>query len=110
NKRYFLILFTSHKDGIFHPVISSSRFIMHKRVILRIVPQKTLSQFWEAALYKGKYKDRKSTRLNSSHVKSSYAVFCLKKKIDYNKSSPKPLITKGTAILHNSSLPIKPMR
>src|SRR5690606_40077165 len=26
--------------------------------------------------------DRKSTRLNSSHVKSSYAVFCLKKKKD----------------------------
>src|SRR5690606_39310078 len=28
-------------------------------------------------------KDRKSTRLNSSHVKISYAVFCLKKK-NYN--------------------------
>src|SRR5690606_42008678 len=27
--------------------------------------------------------DRKSTRLNSSHVKISYAVFCLKKKIEY---------------------------
>src|SRR5690606_41350451 len=26
-------------------------------------------------------KDRKSTRLNSSHVKISYAVFCLKKKM-----------------------------
>src|SRR5690606_41489760 len=26
--------------------------------------------------------DRKSTRLNSSHVKISYAVFCLKKKND----------------------------
>src|SRR5438874_6372161 len=26
-------------------------------------------------------KDRKSTRLNSSHVEISYAVFCLKKKI-----------------------------
>src|SRR5690625_6401382 len=26
--------------------------------------------------------DRKSTRLNSSHVASSYAVFCLKKKIN----------------------------
>src|SRR5436305_7002912 len=26
--------------------------------------------------------DRKSTRLNSSHVRISYAVFCLKKKID----------------------------
>src|SRR5690606_40531761 len=28
------------------------------------------------------YEDRKSTRLNSSHVKSSYAVFCLKEKIN----------------------------
>src|SRR5690606_15161296 len=28
--------------------------------------------------------DRKSTRLNSSHVKISYAVFCLKKKKDNN--------------------------
>src|SRR5690606_40289816 len=28
----------------------------------------------------GSLKDRKSTRLNSSHVKISYAVFCLKKK------------------------------
>src|SRR5690625_6694993 len=27
-----------------------------------------------------KHKDRKSTRLNSSHVAISYAVFCLKKK------------------------------
>src|SRR5690554_7101231 len=27
--------------------------------------------------------DRKSTRLNSSHVRTSYAVFCLKKKKDH---------------------------
>src|SRR5690349_23598734 len=27
-----------------------------------------------------RYRDRKSTRLNSSHVEISYAVFCLKKK------------------------------
>src|SRR5690625_6265543 len=32
-------------------------------------------------------KDRKSTRLNSSHVASSYAVFCLKKKTNKNKST-----------------------
>src|SRR5690606_40814013 len=38
--------------------------------------------------------DRKSTRLNSSHVKISYAVFCLKKKktnkyyVIRNKKSP----------------------
>src|SRR5690625_7046121 len=34
-----------------------------------------------AAMYREKYQpDRKSTRLNSSHVAISYAVFCLKKK------------------------------
>src|SRR3712207_7034945 len=31
-------------------------------------------------LYFQKVKDRKSTRLNSSHANISYAVFCLKKK------------------------------
>src|SRR5207302_8959259 len=31
-------------------------------------------------LDEGRRLDRKSTRLNSSHVKISYAVFCLKKK------------------------------
>src|SRR5699024_12141911 len=30
-------------------------------------------------------RDRKSTRLNSSHVSISYAVFCLKKKNIYNQ-------------------------
>src|SRR5690349_24235713 len=31
------------------------------------------------------HRDRKSTRLNSSHVEISYAVFCLKKKKKRNK-------------------------
>src|SRR5699024_11491002 len=31
------------------------------------------------------HKDRKSTRLNSSHVSISYAVFCLKKKKMYKQ-------------------------
>src|SRR5690606_41001696 len=31
------------------------------------------------------HQDRKSTRLNSSHVKISYAVFCLKKKKNKTK-------------------------
>src|SRR5436853_3163162 len=30
--------------------------------------------------------DRKSTRLNSSHLGTSYAVFCLKKKTKYARS------------------------
>src|SRR2546426_6111152 len=40
--------------------------------------------------------DRKSTRLNSSHLVISYAVFCLKKKkkkdINYSRSKDKQLI------------------
>src|SRR5690554_7334598 len=32
-------------------------------------------------------RDRKSTRLNSSHVRISYAVFCLKKKKQKNKTT-----------------------
>src|SRR5204863_5303168 len=32
------------------------------------------------------HRDRKSTRLNSSHVEISYAVFCLKKKISKDRS------------------------
>src|SRR3989442_3819642 len=35
-----------------------------------------------------KLSDRKSTRLNSSHVRISYAVFCLKKKKHVNKNIP----------------------
>src|SRR2546429_5308603 len=35
----------------------------------------------------GKRRDRKSTRLNSSHGYISYAVFCLKKKKKRNNSS-----------------------
>src|SRR5690606_4493932 len=34
----------------------------------------------DVAVDQGDVQDRKSTRLNSSHVKISYAVFCLKKK------------------------------
>src|SRR5437660_3953266 len=43
-------------------------------------------------------KDRKSTRLNSSHVAISYAVFCLKKKKadSRQKSSSSPKICKYT--------------
>src|SRR5690625_741766 len=36
------------------------------------------------------YADRKSTRLNSSHVAISYAVFCLKKKSNGNGAPSRP--------------------
>src|SRR5690349_22179455 len=40
--------------------------------------------------------DRKSTRLNSSHVEISYAVFCLKKKKKKDANS-----TKETTVTHD---------
>src|SRR5690625_1449043 len=39
----------------------------------------TSGMFWDVEPYLSEL-DRKSTRLNSSHVATSYAVFCLKKK------------------------------
>src|SRR5690606_41722402 len=41
----------------------------------------TNSETWlQQVNINAQHQDRKSTRLNSSHVKISYAVFCLKKK------------------------------
>src|SRR5690349_23633683 len=52
----------------------------------------TVPQKW--AMYKQNLalpnlRDRKSTRLNSSHVEISYAVFCLKKKKKRQAQKPK---------------------
>src|SRR3712207_8841715 len=43
-------------------------------------------QFWTYSARGASFDevDRKSTRLNSSHANISYAVFCLKKKTNYN--------------------------
>src|SRR5690625_6634285 len=47
--------------------------------------------------------DRKSTRLNSSHVAISYAVFCLKKKKNSPRSRTRKKMksTKSAASTHN---------
>src|SRR5438874_10720983 len=49
----------------------------------------------------GHPRDRKSTRLNSSHVEISYAVFCLKKKRSPQLGSRRtaPLLLNGPAML-----------
>src|SRR3984885_14159958 len=41
-------------------------------------------------------RDRKSTRLNSSHVRISYAVFCLKKKTQMNERRTTQRSTQNT--------------
>src|SRR5690625_6724511 len=54
--------------------------------ILNIKPSQILGKHWKKVfvktnkMYTKGNLDRKSTRLNSSHVAISYAVFCLKKK------------------------------
>src|SRR5690606_39516792 len=47
---------------------------------LRRFAREAAVSFQVAVLGRHGAEDRKSTRLNSSHVKISYAVFCLKKK------------------------------
>src|SRR5690554_7106894 len=50
--------------------------------------------------------DRKSTRLNSSHVRISYAVFCLKKKNIKNTGRCAQHFAAGIAILHYYVFPV----
>src|SRR5256885_8077806 len=49
----------------------------------------TLRAFWKS-------RDRKSTRLNSSHLVISYAVFCLKKKKQHLLRVYQPVTGAGT--------------
>src|SRR5690348_17574004 len=58
--------------------------------------------------------DRKSTRLNSSHPSTSYAVFCLKKKkqvmrcIQSASGSPSPLCPSHSIVSASESTPLPP--
>src|SRR5688572_31746811 len=59
-------------------------------------------------------RDRKSTRLNSSHSQISYAVFCLKKKKNtinsngqiFNHPQPQPPLLDATSLLQPSRRPL----
>src|SRR5439155_21212710 len=56
------------------------RWVLHVEVRLVVLKDVHLLLPPLAASLGAAAQDRKSTRLNSSHVASSYAVFCLKKK------------------------------
>src|SRR3712207_7200166 len=51
------------------------------------------------SLYRAFGRDRKSTRLNSSHANISYAVFCLKKKKKLSS-----LLRRGHLVLHYDTI------
>src|SRR5256885_4765458 len=48
---------------------------------------------------KRRFRDRKSTRLNSSHLVISYAVFCLKKKKKYERQHRRSLRINARVLL-----------
>src|SRR5690606_41054006 len=64
-----------------HPPIRGTVLLVSLRVSgqseLEVLPS---TEDWTLCAENHYQEDRKSTRLNSSHVKISYAVFCLKKK------------------------------
>src|SRR5207249_5768864 len=53
--------------------------------------------------YLEQYRDRKSTRLNSSHVSISYAVFCLKKKKKEEVFMPAALLVATRVIVPSAT-------
>src|SRR5690606_39961801 len=71
----------SFPNEFFHTFFENRNFVcvptaIHKGCRIVSVKRSVADRLYER-LWTG---DRKSTRLNSSHVKISYAVFCLKKK------------------------------
>src|SRR5207249_8765632 len=69
-------------DAVFdQPKGVARRLVGRERLPIRALDQCELPRVDEERGLSSHERDRKSTRLNSSHVSISYAVFCLKKKI-----------------------------
>src|SRR5438128_7458571 len=96
---YFLFLsFNSHLHLPSFPTRRSSdlsRSKISSRTYSILSPRNQLASgpekpcFVPAANSSPTYRDRKSTRLNSSHGSISYAVFCLKKKNKHGSQRPR---------------------
>src|SRR3989454_6788127 len=71
----YTTLFRSHAPGTHHVGNTSYWWLVHAPDAVIRVPGRGSHSARPAD------QDRKSTRLNSSHLVISYAVFCLKKKI-----------------------------
>src|SRR2546421_5018803 len=61
--------------------------------LLRALSREVQGEWGQVYATASLHRDRKSTRLNSSHDQISYAVFCLKKKKD---ESTLPTVLEGT--------------
>src|SRR5256885_7404354 len=65
-------------------ISKGARAIIHPLTCFKVIKVLTASETQPVARASPLVADRKSTRLNSSHLVISYAVFCLKKKNKYN--------------------------
>src|SRR5690242_20804142 len=89
-EHHFFITFLSKAEG----VRLSPRLLAQYPDEMTIILQ---HQFWDLVVSEDRFEvglsfggvDRKSTRLNSSHMSISYAVFCLKKKKKKNNKTSK---------------------
>src|SRR5699024_12441758 len=73
---FFFYSYCHHRALHSFPTRRSSDLLVGIAFILRLILKMVLSKMQNLM----EKVDRKSTRLNSSHVSISYAVFCLKKK------------------------------
>src|SRR5699024_12452295 len=78
---FFFYCSAAHRDLHSFPTRRSSDLVVDGLSLYREGQGLSFLQQRHQALVRGVAPDRKSTRLNSSHVSISYAVFCLKKKI-----------------------------
>src|SRR5262245_64150253 len=88
----YTTLFRSCRGG--QPGLGESGGVLQHaagRPVLRRVVRSTSRRRAADGPLAGEIQDRKSTRLNSSHLGISYAVFCLKKKTqsDYRDAPPR---------------------
>src|SRR5439155_23244394 len=78
----YTTLFRSHFQSSRYQFVQTVDSVLYFLIVV-IQPRRLKEMLWLV-------EDRKSTRLNSSHVAISYAVFCLKKK---KKQTAKPRST-----------------
>src|SRR2546430_3188100 len=85
----YTTLFRSLQGGGFGGALWADRYqnIRNINIYLTALATNTDLSAGEKAASRGMAKDRKSTRLNSSHSQISYAVFCLKKKKKKRRSA-----------------------
>src|SRR5690554_7676662 len=90
--RFFVLSRVRAGNGLFRRMYESLKRVSDIENMDKKVLESPMAQMGRAGaseyrriLEDARSQDRKSTRLNSSHVRISYAVFCLKKKTNKKK-------------------------